>query len=471
MAPDAEPPFSDAEVEIPPSRRRGIGLCLSGGGFRATLFHAGAIKRLFELGIATRPDFDTVASVSGGSLTAAQWAVALSKAPVAERSPLATTAGAELNPSEPSRSVEATAGGPVADSGPLAGARAELNPLGPSRSVEATQNIIHPLLALTARDIRTGAMAKKFLLPWNWFRGAYAVNAMIDKFEAAFGKATLNLLPERPRFIICATDMAFGASFIFERDRVGSYLAGYAPPEGFTLAQAVAASACFPPLFGPLRIERAPERFKGGRAPGLSADERRKILEDLRVTDGGVYDNMGLEPVWKSHRVVLVSDAGGLMDAEADNSWTWRIKRYQSIQECQARGVRKRFLISGFTQGTIKGAYIGVSSSTARYEGARDPGYSKEFASDVIANIRTDLDAFSELEQGVLMNHGYALIDAAIRTHAPELIATDAATFTLPFPQFTLPFPQFAPPVTSEEELRRRLAGSEKRKLKGRSTS
>ena len=102
--------------------------------------------------------------------------------------------------------------------------------------------------------------------------------------------------------------------------------------------------------------------------------------------------------------------------------------------------------------------------ATARYAAAREPGYSKEFAMDVIANIRTDLDAFSEVEQAVLMNHGYALIDAAIRTHAPELIATDAATFTLPFPQF-------APPAMSEEELRRRLAGSEKRKLKGRTTS
>ena len=41
-------------------RNRGIGLCLSGGGFRATLFHLGAIQRLFELGIATSPDFGTV---------------------------------------------------------------------------------------------------------------------------------------------------------------------------------------------------------------------------------------------------------------------------------------------------------------------------------------------------------------------------------------------------------------------------
>jgi len=412
MAPDADLPTPDSEDETPPSRRRGIGLCLSGGGFRATLFHLGAIQRLFELGITSRPDFDTVASVSGGSLTSAQWAIAEAQA------------------------------------------RAE------NRSVDFTRDIARPLLALTSSDIRTGAMAKKFLLPWNWFRGSYAVDEMIEKFGTAFGRGTLNLLPEHPRFVFCATDMAFGGSFIFDRGRVGSYLAGYAPPEGFTLAQAVAASACFPPLFGPMRIDRAAQRFKGGRAPGVSADARRQILQDLRVTDGGVYDNMGLEPVWKSHRVVLVSDAGGLMDAEADKSWTWRIKRYQSIQECQARGVRKRFLISGFTQGTIKGAYIGVGSSTARYAAAREPGYSKAFANDVIRNIRTDLDAFSEVEQAVLMNHGYALIDAAIRTHAPELIATDA--------RFGVPFAAFASPAVAEHELRRRLAGSEKRKLTGR---
>lgn len=49
------------------------------------------------------------------------------------------------------------------------------------------------------------------------------------------------------------------------------------------------------------------------------------------------------------------------------------------------------------------------------------------------------------------MNHGYALIDTAIRTHAPALIPTDAA--------FALPFPQFAPPTMVEDELRRRWWG------------
>ena len=428
MALDADTPLSDFEAELPPSKRRGIGLCLSGGGFRATLFHLGALQRLFELGIATRPDFDTVASVSGGSITAAQWAIAEAQAQV-----------------NASRHRE----------GPEVPGRTEAIP-----PLDFTRDIARPLQALTSRDLRTGAMAKKFLLPWNWFRGAFVIDAMIHKFEEAFGQGTLNLLPDHPRFVFCATDMAFGANFIFERDRVGSYLAGYAPPEGFTLAQAVAASACFPPLFGPLRIERAAERFKGGSAKGVSADGRKQILEDLRVTDGGVYDNLGLEPVWKSHRVGLVSDAGGLMDAEADKNFFWRIQRYQSIQDTQARGLRKRFLIAGYTQGTIGGGYFGVASSPTHYPGARDPGYSKEFARGVIAHIRTDLDTFSEVERAVLMNHGYALVDAAVRTHAPELVVTDAA--------FAVPYPAFASPHMAEEDSGRRLAGSEKRKLTGR---
>jgi NTE family protein len=50
------------------TRRRGLALCLSGGGYRATLFHLGAVRRLHELGILAR--VDTISSVSGGSLFA-----------------------------------------------------------------------------------------------------------------------------------------------------------------------------------------------------------------------------------------------------------------------------------------------------------------------------------------------------------------------------------------------------------------
>lgn len=45
----------------------GIGLCLSGGGYRAMLFHLGALRRLNGAGLP--PRLDRISSVSGGSIT------------------------------------------------------------------------------------------------------------------------------------------------------------------------------------------------------------------------------------------------------------------------------------------------------------------------------------------------------------------------------------------------------------------
>src|SRR6059058_6076968 len=49
------------------------GLAMSGGGFRATLFHLGTLWRLNEL--AHLPKVDRISSVSGGSITAGVLAV------------------------------------------------------------------------------------------------------------------------------------------------------------------------------------------------------------------------------------------------------------------------------------------------------------------------------------------------------------------------------------------------------------
>lgn len=46
--------------------RSGIGICLSGGGFRASLFHLGAVRRLHELGVLQKARW--ISSVSGGSI-------------------------------------------------------------------------------------------------------------------------------------------------------------------------------------------------------------------------------------------------------------------------------------------------------------------------------------------------------------------------------------------------------------------
>ncbi len=71
---------TDGEIETPKPDSRGensskkypepgIGLCLSGGGYRALLFHADVLRRLNELKFLQK--LDRISSVSGGSITTA----------------------------------------------------------------------------------------------------------------------------------------------------------------------------------------------------------------------------------------------------------------------------------------------------------------------------------------------------------------------------------------------------------------
>ena len=413
-APDDEDAHAARYAPLPRSKRKGIGLCLSGGGFRATLFHLGALRRLNELAILSRPDFRTVASVSGGSITAAQLAEALTHIAVA-----------------PGQAIP--------------------------REVW-DRDVQRPLRAFTARDVRTGPFLRR-LLPWNVWRSETTVEALALLYERDLTRLRLSALPSRPEFLFLATDMAYGVSWVFSRGWMGDYKVGYMPPpDDFPVARAVAASACFPPLFGPLRLRVDPAELKGGTAP--AGDERARCLSDFRLTDGGDYDNMGLEPVWKNHAVVLVSDAGGLFTNQSDQGLLWRVPRYQAIQERQARGLRKRWLVAALAEGVLDGAYFGVGSSPSKY-GSAFPGYSKELAREVIAEIRTDLDAFTDAEAAVLENHGYLVTDAALRRHVPTLIP-DA------LPPVAVPHPDWLPPARTEQEIRWELRKSGKRKTFGR---
>src|SRR5436190_23289490 len=54
--------------------QEGIALCLSGGGYRAMLFHVGALWRLNEAGYL--PKLERISSVSGGSMTSGILALA-----------------------------------------------------------------------------------------------------------------------------------------------------------------------------------------------------------------------------------------------------------------------------------------------------------------------------------------------------------------------------------------------------------
>src|SRR3954470_16367622 len=62
-------PVSPLADKTPRGPAPGIGICVSGGGYRAMLFHLGTFLRLFELGLLQRAS--RISSVSGGSITSA----------------------------------------------------------------------------------------------------------------------------------------------------------------------------------------------------------------------------------------------------------------------------------------------------------------------------------------------------------------------------------------------------------------
>ncbi len=400
----------------PKTEREGIALCLSGGGFRASLFHLGALRRLHELDLLDR--LKTISSVSGGSIMSAHLAARL-----LER---------------------------ARETGSFA-------------SLDFERDIAAPFRSFAARDIRTGPVLKRFLLPWNWFRRSTQVRALEKKYRSHLTDLTLNRIPERPLFVFCATDIGCGVNWEFRRTRCGDYQLGYADsPDNWPLARAVAASSCFPPVFDPMQLKLAADAMNDGKLlkeieemaaaeeeitdpakkqaaikKRVEAIEQRKaLIETLRLSDGGVYDNLGLEPVWKDHAAVLVSDGGAPFRAEPATTVIRQLSRYVGIAGNQAAALRKRWLISNLETDVIEGTYWGIGSSVSRYPSAQTEGYSKDLAANLISRIRTDLDGFSDAEMKVLENHGYTLAATALRVHTPSLLPPTPPPASIPHPEW-----------------------------------
>jgi NTE family protein len=386
--------FLPSVVKIPNS----IGLTLSGGGYRATLFHLGAVRRLNELGIL--PKLTTVSSVSGGSIL---------NAFLASRLPAPLT----------------------------------------SSIADFANSASQPVREFCSRDIRRW-LALEAVVP-----GTHNSSGLAKQYDQHLtsGKLLQDIFAT-PVHIFCATDLAYGVNWMFKRKQCGDWQAGFQDtPADWPVGTAVAASSCFPPVFKPLNLNLDPTKLTGGNVP--PSPQRDKCIREITFSDGGVYDNLGLEPIWKDHEIVLSSDGGALFPLGGDNGFAWEIGRFISIPENQALALRKRWLISNFVANQMKGTYWGIGSTAHAY--GIEQGYSNDLAKNYIAAIRTDLDSFSDAEASVLENHGYWLADAAIKKHVPTLLPAIV-------PPLKVPNPGWAGP---EDKIKEALKDSSKRTLLG----
>ncbi|HEX6702855.1 MAG TPA: patatin-like phospholipase family protein [Gaiellaceae bacterium] len=370
-----------------PAAQERLGLCLSGGGFRASFYALGALRYLAEADQLER--VDVVSAVSGGSIAAAALADKWTRFVAAGGSDEAFL-----------REIDA-----------------------PFRN------------RVTSTNLRN-SWIRRSAIPFSGGRGR-ALGRTLEKF--LYDADRVVELPSHPQVIFTSTDLVIGRAFRIARDFMGSWDYKYADvPDSLGLGLAVASSAAFPMSLTVVSLPTAGLGLTGAPDP-------------LPLHDGGVYDNLGLEwfQGWASGRPAkalnpgfkIVANASGLLSKTRQKYGAARsLLRDLSVQYAQTLNLRVRWFVDHLLAPGPTGAprergvYIGIGRDPRTYVDAHgkpiDPSYyagalPSAFV-EPLALLRTDLDRFLPEEADLLSYHAYWSLHARLKTFAPSLaVPTD----------------------------------------------
>jgi NTE family protein len=399
---------------IDDNNERSVLLAVSGGGYRAMLFHVGALWKLNEIGELRR--LAHVSSVSGGSIAAGVLAMNWPRLEFSE--------GVATN---------------------------------------FCDRIAKPLMRLAGwtLDVPAGVCG---LIPF--CSAAKTLETLYKRL--LFGKTTLADLPESPRFTFNATNLQTGALWTFERETMGDETLGELPTTSIPLARAVAASSAFPPFLAPLVLRARmvawrPYRHRFSKLRSYDnlairiAEVPQGHLESFRkrvvLVDGGVADNLGVLPVWGSEGDLYVSDGGGGSRPERRpaHNWLCQLIRIVSLlhdQPSQLRGNMSKAQMADRDQGGGRSR-----SPRAKGDGAvwnmhwppedhdHDPDFPNREKADWahLADTPTRLKAMSPAAQMQLINWGYIACNRSL-PYVNRLFFRGG--YASAFKEDVLPFPE-----------------------------
>ncbi len=352
-----------------------IGLALSGGGFRATLFHLGVIRYLRDAG--RLKDVNHICSVSRGSVLAAHLV---------------------------------------------------LNWESYSGSQEQFEDAEKEVLVCTKRDIRGRILRRLMFLPATWLiprrlRSRLNIPASrIEMFRSEldrqlFHGAHMHDLPNRPRLEVLATNMANGRLCAFTKNGVSVDKNGderLLESVNVPVSLAVSASASFPGMFPPALIDYDMIGVTKNEFP----DGGRLIL-----TDGGVFDNLAVRQLaqFAKHAekagsardkldLMIVSDAGGEFNEKWFRRWTglWgtALRAADILMNRIHHLEQERMIRESHTAPDSEFLTISISETleSTDQKNALEPAVQHH-----VNLVRTDLDRFSNEEREAVISHGYAI--------------------------------------------------------------
>lgn len=424
--------------ELVPSLSYGkVGLALSGGGFRASLFHIGVLARLAELDMLRH--IEVISCVSGGSIIGASYALALKK--LLEGKPEVEISRcdyiklvndlAEYFPKGVQKNLRMRLFTNVGKAIKMAWHSFSMNYTHTHRIGELYEEYLFSAFKpeeaktpLTMQDVFIDPKERKNQRPrdYNWQRLTKVPTLIVNATTLNTGhnwQFTPTWMGEPPKGVdadICAN----------ERLRRVYYEDAPARFKQFPLGMAVAASSCVPGLFPPMALKGLfPERI-------------------VRLVDGGVYDNQGVASLMEQGcSVFLVSDASGQMqtDRKPSDGLLSILARANDIQATRLR-VSQYGEVSGRTAASQKNGLCflhlmdGLNEPQVDWVDCQEPTqipaeqpktpygiYVK--CQLALARIRTDLDSFSDIEANSLMTSGYQLAEHKWSKKLQEMFPTE----------------------------------------------
>lgn len=424
-----------------------IGLALSGGGFRASLFHIGVLAKLAELDVLRR--VEVLSCVSGGSIVGAHYYLKVRHLLQRKHDDDVTQEDyIELVRELTDEFVE--------------GVQSNIRCLGGLNPITHLRTIVQP--DYTTR--RIGVLFERELYSKVRDGEESSDRWLTDLFVHPKG-AQEGFEPKRhnwlrrakvPMLVLNATTLNTGHNWQFTASWMGEPPAGSENPadrndilrrmwyseapkqhQNIRLGHAVAASACVPGLFNPMVFRGLYGQVDGDR-----------VSMTVKLVDGGVHDNQGTASlVEQACSVMLVSDASGQMGTQEDpgGSLTSVPLRSSSILMARVRGAQYDDLVARLRASVLRGfVFVHMKQEVplrvvdwtdtddpTKLPKLEPPSYElSRTIQKLLSGVRTDLDAFHDAEAYALMTSGYKITGSEFARCLPDF-PTSRADVDWPF--------------------------------------
>ncbi len=366
--------------------RQRLGLALSGGGVRAAVFHLGVLKCLARQG--RLEEVTQISSVSGGSLIiGAIFSHADFRWPTSKQF---------------------------------------LDEIYPELRERLTAGDLFSLKALSWR----GVLRENVRI---LFRRAEILPKLLSSRWGVRG--SVKDLPDTPEWHINTTCFETGKNWRFSKRMMGDWQFGRHFSPDVPIAKAIAASAAVPYAIGVLRLE-LPEHgwWKTDRASKKPQEKISRPMRCIRLWDGGAYENMGLEALYKPADglqgcdFLICSDASGPLMAPKSFSITGMLQgklsspRLFDIASDQIRALRSRMLMGSILRGEVKGILVRMGVSMRQF-GMDSTALADRLTDEQSAaslSYPTNLTQISQATFDLLSRHGAEVCEATLATYSPR---------------------------------------------------